>query len=159
MRILEGQETKEAWRYIEEAAKEAKKSTCKASQRGVVIIKNGEVIGRGYNKITLKKYCDPCIRENLNGSERVELCSAIHAEQIAILDALKRGESLEGSRMFHIRVKDNEITTSNKTSCTVCSRFILESGVSEFVLYTPKGFALYSAEELNEKSFEHFLDN
>ena len=157
MRYLEDEEAKEAEKIIRIAAEEAKKSKCKISQRGAIIVKNNRIIGKGHNKVTLEKYCNPCIRENIEGSERVELCSAIHAEQMAILDALKQGEKLEGSRMFHIKVKDGKIKTSNKTSCTVCSRLILEAGVSEFVLFRKEGFSLYNAEELNKKSFEHFL--
>ena len=157
MRYLAEEESKEAQKYILAAGEEAKKSTCKKSQRGVVIVKNNEIIGKGYNKVTIEKFCNPCIRENIKDNSRVELCSALHAEQVAILDALKRGKSLEGSRMFHIAVKNGEIKTSEDTSCTVCSKLVLESGISEFVLFHKKGFGLYSAEEFNRKSFEYFL--
>jgi len=156
MRYLTGKESKEAQKFILAAAEEAKKSTCKKSQRGVVIVKNGKIIGRGHNKVTIEKYCNPCIREHIKDNSKVELCSALHAEQVAILDALKRGENLEGSRMYHISVKNSKIRTSEDVSCTVCSRFVLESGISEFVLFHKKGFGLYTAEEFNEKSFEYF---
>jgi len=159
MRYLTGKEAKDAEKFIRVAAEEAKKSKCKKSQRGVVIVKNGKIIGRGHNKVTIEMYCDPCIRENIKDNSRVELCSAIHAEQMAIIDALKQGKNLEGSRMFHIKVKNKKIGFSEDVSCTVCSRIVLESGISEFVLLHRKGFALYGAEEFNKKSFEHFLDN
>lgn len=157
MRYLTEKEAKEAEKFIRVAVEEANKSTCKKSQRGAVIVKNGEIIGVGYNKVTGEKFCNPCIREDIKDNTRVELCSALHAEQVAILNALKKGENLEGSRIFHIKVKDGKIKPSEDVSCTVCSRLVLECGISEFVLLHKKGFALYTAEEFNEKSFEYFL--
>jgi len=155
MRYLEGEEIREAWKYMEEAAKEARKSTCKSSQRGSVIVKNNEIIGRGYNKPTIGEYCDPCLRENIEGMKMVELCHAIHAEQMAILNTDRKYR--EDSTMYHVRVKNGRITTSKEPVCTVCSRMIKQSGIKEFVLYTERGFASYNAKEFNEKSFENAL--
>jgi dCMP deaminase len=157
MRYLTEEESKEAEKHILVAVEEAKKSTCKKSQRGAVIVKNGEIIGKGHNKVTIEELCDTCIREHITDNSRVELCSALHAEQLAILDALKKGKDLEGSRIFHIKVKNGKIKPSEDVSCTVCSRLVLEAGISEFVLLNKKGLALYSAEEFNRKSFEYFL--
>jgi dCMP deaminase len=157
MRYLTGEEAKEAEKYMLVAAEEAKKSTCKKSQRGDVIVKNGEVIGKGFNKVTIENLCNPCVRENIRDNSKVELCSAIHAEQLAIIDALRNGKNLEGSRMFHIKVKDGKMMFSEDTSCTVCSKIVLESGIGEFVLLQNKGFALFTSEEFNRKSFEYFL--
>ena len=156
MRYLTEEESKQAEKFILEAVKEAEKSRCKKSKRGVVIVKDGDIIGRGHNKVTIEKFCNPCIRENIKDNSKVELCSALHAEQVAILDAFKHGKNLEGSRMFHIKVKNGDIMPSEDISCTVCSRIILEAGISEFVLFHKNGFGLYSAEEFNEKSFEFF---
>lgn len=156
MRYLEGKEAEEAEKDVQVAVEEAKKSTCKKSQRGAVIVKNGEVYGVGYNKVTDETYCNPCIRENIRDNSRAELCSAVHAEQVAILDALKKGRNLEGSRLYHIKVKDGEVRPSEDVSCTVCSRLVLESGIGEFVLLHKSGFVLYDSEEFNRKSFEYF---
>ena len=155
MRYLEEEEIIEAWKYMREAVKEARKSTCKSSQRGVVIVKDGKIVGRGYNKVTIGEKCNPCLRENIEGMKMVELCHAIHAEQMAILNTDRKDR--EDSTMYHVRVKNGKITTSNEPVCTVCSRMIKESGIKEFVLYTEKGFVSYSAEEFNEKSFENIL--
>jgi len=158
MRYATADEAKEMKKYVGAAVKEAMKSTCTKSQRGAVIVKNGEIIGRGYNKPTIERLCDPCIREDIKDNGRVELCSAIHAEQMAILDALKKGKPLEGSRMFHIKAKDGKIKPSEDTSCTVCSRIILEAGIKDFVLLHKKGFAIYPADEFNKLSFDYFLN-
>ncbi len=156
MRYLKGEEIKEAEKYIKIAAKEAIKSTCIKSQRGAVIVKNCDIIGKGYNKVTLEKLCNPCVRENIKDNSRVEMCSAIHAEQMAIIDAVKKGESLSGSRMYHIKVKNSKIAPSGNPSCTVCSRMLYEAGI-ELVLLHKEGYAVYSPEELNKLSFDYFL--
>lgn len=150
-------EIKEIEYFMNLAAEEAKKSTCKKSQRGTIIVKDGEVIGRGYNKPTLEGLCDPCIREGIMDNTRAELCSAIHAEQMAILDAVNSKKPLAGSRMYHIKIKDGKMGPSGKPSCTVCSRIIYESGVAEFVLWHEEGYAIYDSKELNELSFKYFL--
>jgi len=158
MRYLIDDEAKEAEEYMKIAAEYAKKSTCKKSQRGAIIVKDGEIIGKGYNKVTLKELCDPCIREKIKDNSRAELCSAIHAEQMAIIDALKKSKSLNGSRIYHIKVKNGEMKYSEDVSCTVCSRIILEAGISEFVLLHKDGFVLYDSKEFNELSFKYFLE-
>lgn len=156
MRYLEGEEVREAEKFTRIAAKYAMESTCKKSQRGAVIVKDGEVLGVGHNKVTDKKYCNPCIRENIRDNSRVELCSALHAEQVAMLNALRRGKNLIGARMYHIKVKNGKMKRSDDVSCTVCSRLVLESGISEFVLWQSIGFVSYTSRELNEKSFQYF---
>lgn len=157
MRFLEGKEKEEAMKFILEAAEEAKKSTCKKSQRGVVIVKDGEIIGRGRNNTTIEKYCNPCIRQNIDNKVNVELCAAYHAEQDAMFNALENGKDLRNSRMYHIKVKDGEIKTSGEPSCTVCSRLVVRSGIGEFVILHDEGVAVYGSKEFNEKSFEYFF--
>jgi dCMP deaminase len=157
MRYLTGAELEEAKKYIRIAAEYANKSTCVKSKRGVVIVKNGLVIGSGYNDVTIENLCNPCIREEIKDDSRIELCSAVHAEHVAIIDALKKGHSLEGSRMYHIKVKDGELRPSGQPSCTICSREILRADVSEVVLWHKEGYAVYGAPEFNEISFQPFL--
>jgi len=157
MKILTSNESKEAEEYMKIAAQEAVKSTCRKSQRGAIIVKNNEIIGKGFNKVTIESLCQPCIREDIHDNSKVELCSAVHAEQLAIIGAVNNQMSLNGSRMYHIKVKNGELKTSGNPSCTVCSREILESGIAEFVLWRNEGYCVYSAEELNDLSFRYVL--
>lgn len=156
MRYLTGKEAKEAEEYMKIAAEYARNSNCRKSQRGAVIVKDRKIIGRGYNKVTIEELCNPCIREAVKDNSRVELCSAIHAEQMAIIDAANNGKKLIGSRMYHIKVKNGEMRQSGKPSCTVCSRMIYDVGI-EFVLWHEDGYALYNPKEFNELSFKYFL--
>jgi len=158
MKYLTGVELEEAKKYMTIAAKYAKHSTCVKSKRGAVIVKNGVIIGGGYNDVTIESLCNPCIREEIKDDSRVELCSAVHAEHVAIIDALKKGNYLDGSTMYHVKVKDGEIRPCGPPSCTICSREILKSGISEFVIWHKEGYAVYNAKEFNEISFQPFLN-
>lgn len=152
-------EIKEIKKYLKLTADEAIKSKCKKSQRGVVIVKSKRIISRGNNKVTLERICNPCIREHIKDNSKVELCSAIHAEQTAIINAIKKGKSLKNSKMYHIKVKDGKMCPSGKPSCTVCSRMVLESGIAEFINLEKVGkYAVYDSREFNELSYQYFAD-
>ncbi len=150
--IIDPDEIKKTYQLMCEAAKEAEKSMCKKSKRGVVIAKDWEIIARGYNMATIPELC--CLRKNIKDNSRVELCSAIHAEQMAIAKAT---EDLEGTIMYHIKVKDGEMKVSGKPSCTICSRPIYVAGIKEFVLLHKEGYVAYSADYFNRISFKYFI--
>lgn len=154
--ITDREELRKTLKYFAMAAKEAKKSTCKKSQRGVIIVKNRRVIGKGHNKVTYSQFCHPCIREGIHNNSRVEMCAAIHAEQMAIIDACNHGRPVKGATMYHVKVKDGVIKPSKGgPSCTVCSRMIFEAGI-KFVMKEERGIICYEPEEFNCLSFEYF---
>lgn len=153
--ITDPDEIKKTYNWLKLAAKEAEKSDCKKSKRGAIIVKDDKIIAAGHNKVTIEDLCNPCIRESIKNNSRVELCSAIHAEQMALINALKRGYSIKDSIMYHIKVKDGKMAPSGKLSCTVCSRIILEANI-EIVFWQKQGYILYSPEEFNRLSFDYF---
>jgi deoxycytidylate deaminase len=159
MRYLTGAELEKAKKYLAEAAEEAKKSTCIKSKRGVVIARDGVIIGRGHNQVTIDDFCNPCIREDIKDNSKVELCSAAHAEYVGIVDALRKVSSLKGFVMYHIKVKDGEMRPSGKPSCTTCSREIVIAEISAVVIWHLEGYAIYRAKEFNELSYRPFLKN
>jgi deoxycytidylate deaminase len=55
MRFLRGTEEIAAMKFIDEAAKIAMASICLRSKCGSVIVKNGEIIGKGFNSPPLNK--------------------------------------------------------------------------------------------------------
>ena len=155
--IVSEWEIKRMEEYSSIAAKFAKQSTCKKSQGGALVVRNGEMIGFGYNKVTSETLCNPCVREDIHDNSRVELCSAIHAEQIALLDAFNRyGRAARGSLMYYIKIKNGEPVYSGQPSCTVCSRLLFEAQIS-LVLWQEQGYIIYEPEEINKLSFEYFL--
>ena len=103
----------------------AKRSHCIKAQVGAVLSKDTRIISIGYNGPPAgTHHCDEewptvgCVRDS-KGS-----CSlALHAEQNAILYAIKNGSSLEGATLY--------LTLS---PCLACARLIFSSGIKK-VLY------------------------
>lgn len=159
--ITYSRELSEIEKWIEEAKKEAEKSGCLKSKVGVVIVKNEEIISRGHNKIMVDDLnlvsregeCKPCIRERIHDNSRAEICYAIHAEQMALINAR---EKAEGAVMYHAKIKNNKHVPIETPTCTVCNRMIKEAGVY-FVTLQKDGYARYSPDEINNISFKHLL--
>jgi deoxycytidylate deaminase len=142
--------------FLEQAAKEARKSNCRKSQRGAIVA--GEfagILGRGCNMPTICGKC--CMRMKIHDNGQVERCTAIHAEQMAVLNALSSRDSLRGLTLYHIKLKDGIMVPSGHPSCTVCSRIVSFVGLN-VVLWHREGIALYGPEEFNELSFKYFLE-
>lgn len=158
MRILSGNEEKEAIGYFRLAAEVAKKNArCLKSQRGVLLVRNGGIMAEGWNAPPDDYECKTCLRDSIEEKVGTEPCRSVHAEQMTISNAKKYFTDLTGSRMYHIKVKNGEIKRSGVPSCTICSKLVLQENIAEFALWHKEGVAIYTAKEFNDKSFE-FLE-
>jgi len=118
--------------YMELAVNLAKRSHCIKRHVGAVLTKDTRIISIGYNGPPSGTHnCDEewpevgCPRDSKGG------CSlAIHAEQNAILYAVKNKTSVEGATLY--------VTLS---PCLACARIIYSMGISK-VIYL-KSYALY----------------
>lgn len=157
MKILSGNEEKEAIRFIDEAERLAKDSTCGRKRSGCVIVKGGKIIGKGFNSppgnMDSQKRCS-CIKNSYHQKITDKTC-CVHAEQRAIMDALKNNSSsILGSRLYFIRLDENSMRVpSGNPYCTICSKMALDSGIAEFVLWHDTGITVYDTDEYNDLSF------
>ena len=161
MKILTGKEEKKAIEYFNLAAEIAKTDAkCLKSKRGVVLVKNEKMISEGWNAPPEgEQECASCLRDSIDKKVNTEPCRAVHAEARAILNAYKNSHyDLTGSRMYHIKVKNDEINLSGNPSCTICSKLVLEAGISEFVLWQKEGVCIYDTREFNKLSLDSVLD-
>jgi deoxycytidylate deaminase len=158
MRYLNKQEERECKKFFDEMISVAKNSTCKNSKCGSIIVKNGEIIGRGFNGLPNgdenQRRCF-CSKESYNKKVTDKTC-CVHAEQRAIINALRKNpDKLTGSRLYFIRLDDNNNPIfAGEPYCTICSKMALDIGISEFVLWKEKGFCVYDTGEYNSLSFE-----
>lgn len=157
MRYLSKPEEKEIFHFFEMAAEEAKKSCCLRSHCGAVLVKNGEIIGVGYNSPPLDKKPEKCIKDDLNPEFKSDKTCCIHAEDRALRAGLKKDpEKVIGSRMYFIRLDgEGKMKRSNSPYCTMCSKMALDEGVAEWALWQDNGVAVYDAEEYNSISFNY----
>ena len=160
MEYLKGNEETEAMKFINEAAKVALNSNCLRSKCGSVIVRNEEIIGSGFNSPPLNKPTNSCIKDTLPNNFKSDKTCCIHAEQRAIMDALRNNPSkILGSRLYFIRLgKDGKKIHAGKPYCTICSKMALDSGIFEFVLWHKDGIRVYNTEEYNRLSFEYIED-
>ena len=162
MEFLTKQEEQEANKWLTEAARVARKALCLRAKCGTVIVKDGVIIGEGYNA---PPQDNPAYRTCLNEYElpknyRYDHTCCMHSEWRAILDAKERNANkLRGSRLYFVRVMDSgAIKHSGKPYCTVCSRLALDSGIAEFVLWQEQGFAVFPTDEYDRLSFQNIKD-
>jgi deoxycytidylate deaminase len=158
LKYLRGKRLKEAERWLRLAGEAADLARCMRAQCGAVIIKDGEVLGRGYNappKDSAKTMCQYV--DDGRGKSRHDRTCCVHAEWRAIFMALaSHGWGLEGSTIYFTRVdKKGNLLRSGPPYCTVCSRIALDVGIRYFVLWHEEGVARYETDEYNDLSYQY----
>ena len=109
-------------KFMKEAYKEADRSSDWWRQIGAVLVKNGKIILRAYNKglpDDHTPYKMGAVRDYLEVGEKPELSSTIHAEQMIVSEAAKRGISTKGTKIYVTHFP-----------CSVCAKLIVQSGIS-----------------------------
>lgn len=118
-------------KYMEEAIRQSNMSTCLRRRVGAVIVKDNEIIAKGYNNQTGGiKPCTElgCIRDKLNipRGERREICRYICAEQVVITEAARSGKALDGACIY--------ITSY---PCSVCAKLLISAGIKKIICLGP----------------------
>ena len=155
MKYLSGQEEKKAIKFMNIAAEIAMNSLCLRARCGSIVVKDDEIIGKGFNSPPKNKKLESCLKDFLPENFKSDKTCCIHAEQRAIMDALKNNSNkIQESRIYFIRLDENgEKSYAGKPYCTICSKMALDSGISEFVLWHKEGICVYDIDEYNELSF------
>ena len=149
----------ESEKFIEETITIAKSSTCERSKCGSIVVKDGEIIGKGFNSppkdLESERRCNT--EKNSYNKKVTDKTCCIHAEQRAMFDALKNSpEKLEGSTLYFIRLNNSdEASFAGKPYCTICSKMALDLGIKNFVLSHENAVTTYDTEEYNKLSYEY----
>lgn len=160
MKILRGPELEAAQPFFHAAAEIAQQATCYRAKCGSVIVKDGVIIGEGYNGPPLgdesRRTCNKTW--DYTKKSKYDKTCCIHAEWRAVIDACKRNpDKIEGSTLYFMRVdEDGNFTSAGEPYCTTCSRFTMEAGVGEFVLWNEVSVEVYSLAEYDQKSYEFY---
>ena len=124
--------------YLDIADTVLVRSTCLRRKYGAIIVLNDEIIATGYNGAPRgRKNCPDigkCLRAALDvpRGERYELCRSVHAEANAIISAARR--DMIGATLYLAgREADTDALLSDTTSCTMCRRLIINSGIVRIV--------------------------
>lgn len=104
--------------YMRIAKAVAKSGTCDRARVGAVLVRNGAVIGTGYNGSARGDvHCDD-VGHLMSGGHCIR---TIHAEENAILNAAKNGAQVYGSTMF-----------CTHRPCYRCIQRMINAGVASF---------------------------
>jgi dCMP deaminase len=108
--------------FMKEAYFEADKSSDWWRQVGAILVRDGKILLRAYNKgmpDDHAPYKYGAIRDFMNVGEKPELSSTIHAEQLIISTASKKGISTRGASLYVTHFP-----------CAVCAKLISAAGIS-----------------------------
>lgn len=143
--------------FMLKAGKVAEQALCLKAKCGAIIVKDGIIIGEGYNSPPLNNENNrKCLNQyKTNGKPNYDRTCCVHAEWRAILDALRKNpKEIIDSTLYFTRVNDTgNIVKSGEPFCTVCSRLALDTGIAEFVLWQEAGVASYKTDEYNNISY------
>ncbi|MEO7216217.1 dCMP deaminase family protein [Mucilaginibacter sp.] len=110
----------------------AKRSHCVKAQVGAVLTKDTRIISIGYNGPPAGTHnCDEEFPDQGCPRDSKGSCSlALHAEENAILYAVKNGANLEGATLY-----------TTLSPCLPCARLIFSAGIKQ--VYFDKSYAQY----------------
>ena len=160
MKRVTGTDLNDILPYFEAAAGVAKNATCTNGLCGTVIVKDGKIIGEGYNGPAFNneenRTCDSTWDLELKPKFDKTCCT--HAEWRAIINACKNNpDKVQGSTLYFMRVNDQgDFTDAGDPYCTTCSRLTLESGISNFALWNESGADVYDSVDYNRHSYAYF---
>ena len=163
MQHLKGGAEAEAEKWMTAAAIVAQNALCLRSHCGSVVVKDGEIIGKGYNAPPLDDIkLRTCLHSyDASKKPKYDLTCCMHAEWRAIMDALRHNpDKIRGAKLYFCRIdENNKIKRSGEPYCTHCSRMAFDAGLSHFLLWQEQGIAEYPAVEYNELSYQYFARN
>lgn len=157
MIFLEGSEKIDATKHIEFCVLFAKKSTCQRAKCASIIVKDGEIIGEGFNgppaNMESQRRCS--FDKFKYDSKITDKTCCIHAEQRAIMDALsKNRDKIKDSKIYFARLnEEGSLEKAGPPYCTICSKMALDVGIKEFILSHKEGICAYKTDEYNSLSF------
>lgn len=159
MKILAWEQEKKAEKYFIIAWEIAKNATCERSKCWCVIIKDDEIIWQWRNTpphhLESQRRCN-CDKNSYHRKVTDKTC-CIHAEQRAIIDALKSNpDKIEGSDLYFMRLdKEWNMSKSWNPYCTICSKMALDTWIKHFLLRHEEWMAEYDTEEYNLLSYQY----
>lgn len=125
--------------YLDIAQTVLERGTCLRRNYGAIIVKNDEIISTGYSGAPRgRANCTDlgfCIRKKMNipRGSNYEICRSVHAEVNCIISASRR--DMIGASIYLVgRDMDTGELVENASSCTMCKRMIINSGIVDVII-------------------------
>jgi deoxycytidylate deaminase len=160
MRRVEGQQLETIRPHFDAAALIATRALCRRAKCGAVIVKDGAIVGEGYNGPPLDDESQLMCTSSpdLEKKPKYDKTCCVHAEWRAVIDACRHNsDKLGGSVLVFMRIdEDGNFTDAGDPYCTPCSRLTMEAGIGEFALWNKGGADIYTSSEYNEASYAYY---
>ncbi|MFA4954399.1 MAG: hypothetical protein WC641_03750 [Patescibacteria group bacterium] len=112
-------------------------------QFGAMLVKDGRILvsGFAYKPFNKQQLADHPLL-------------GIHAEESALMEALKRHIEIQGADLYILGRRENgEVRyTENSYCCVVCSRLLVQSGINSIIHPTPNGWTAKSPTEMFDEA-------
>ena len=150
--------------YLGIAKAVALRSPCLRRKYGAIIVKNDTIVSTGYNGPARgSTNCEEvgCIKEilNLPHYSGYDYCPAVHAEENAVINATRNGNSvIDGTLyLYGIDVKTNKPVAG--MPCPRCKRVLINAGIKEVVTIDESGnLTKYDVKSWVEEDKNRYLD-
>lgn len=142
------------------AAKVAKGSLCLNRMCGATIVRDAGILGVGFNEPAggdiKSRVCEVVFPLENRKKPKAGITCCVHAEQNAILAAIRNRFDLKGSTMYFACInKEGIILPSGKPYCVDCAKLALHVGIAYWVLQHADGIIVYGAKEYYDLSLEY----
>lgn len=136
--LVKARPSKIEW-YLTIAKDVASRSPCTRRKFGAIIVKDDCIISTGYNgsirgAINCGIDC-PCLKDiNQEASiKSYDHCPAVHGEMNAIINAARKGISVEGGTLYLEVIFGSQ--TRRDRPCFLCRRFMIQAGIKDVYFY------------------------
>lgn len=133
--------------YLGIAKAVCKRSPCIRRQFGALIVKDDVIVSTGYNgppRGVVNCTEVGCLKDekNIPHYRSYEWCTAVHAEENAVINAARQGTSvLEGKLYLYGREYETGEVFEGRP-CDRCKRTLINAGIKELITKRPDGTVL-----------------
>jgi dCMP deaminase len=125
--------------YLEIARAVAQRSPCIRRQYGAIIVKDDTIVSAGYNgpaRGVVNCIEVGCLKNKMNlpHYSGYEFCTAVHAEENAVVNAARNGSNVLGGKMFVFGQNFEDKSIVEARSCERCKRIIINAGIKEVII-------------------------
>jgi len=149
--------------YLEIAKAVALRSPCLRRKYGAIVVKNDAIVSTGYNGPARgSTNCEEagCVKDvlNLPHYSGYDYCPAVHAEENAIINAARNGNSVLGGTLYLFGIDTKTGKPVAGVPCPRCKRVLINAGIKEVVTINENSeLVRYNVEEWAKEDKQNYL--
>lgn len=139
----EGRPSKDEY-YLGISRAVCRRSPCIRRRYGAIVVKDDVIISTGYNgppRGVVNCSEVGCLKEEMDipHYEQYDYCTAVHAEENAVINAARHGASVLGGTLYlYGQEYETERTVEGKP-CDRCKRALINAGIKELITKNEEG--------------------